>query len=459
MKLSMRRAARIAVNAALAFAACTAHAFDRSQCKQYGGPNDCWTPIISEWAYTVCAETKLTPYSVAWCLAQGGTSAYPACNGLPPPEYRRPHSEADIQPFALDIFTHWEGPLCEGPTADPYSWDAVWYSANCWEQVNGPSYTQGYESVNTTSPFPVHGKKQTTSCSTVETSRTFSSRRTRIVSCNYVNYAGGTNFHWTSGASPALCRPGSNLPINPKQPCDGCKSVHKGNPIDINSGVKRQVDVDYAGSGPFPLRFERVYNSRIYTRDGRQWRHNYSAHIENEDFGTTPVAAAHRPSGQLLLFSSVAGVYTPDADINDRITKLVDATDEAFKWALFDRDPLPTWSRGAVTLLGDACHPMRPYLAQGAAMAIEDAWVLSRMLERWEDEPATGIAEYERYRRPRTARVQLRSRDQGKEFHLSARRDVLRRNFKLALASRYLPEIAMRQFDWLHGYDCVRGFE
>jgi salicylate hydroxylase len=141
------------------------------------------------------------------------------------------------------------------------------------------------------------------------------------------------------------------------------------------------------------------------------------------------------------------------------IHKLIDATDEAFKWALFDRDPLPTWSRGAVTLLGDACHPMRPYLAQGAAMAIEDAWVLSRMLERWEDEPATGIAEYERYRRPRTARVQLRSRDQGKEFHLSARRDVLRRNSKLALASRYLPEIAMRQFDWLHGYDCVRGFE
>lgn len=138
---------------------------------------------------------------------------------------------------------------------------------------------------------------------------------------------------------------------------------------------------------------------------------------------------------------------------------LIGAATEVYRWALYDHDPLPGWQRGAITLLGDACHPMLPYLAQGACMAIEDAWVLSRMLERWEDQPANGLAEYERYRRPRTARVQLRSRAQGREFHLHERWPVLRRNFTLALGSRYLPEIAMRQFDWLHGYDCIRGFE
>lgn len=138
---------------------------------------------------------------------------------------------------------------------------------------------------------------------------------------------------------------------------------------------------------------------------------------------------------------------------------LIESASETFKWALFDREPMPAWTRGRVTLLGDACHPMRPYLAQGAAMAIEDAWVLSRMLERWEDQPATGLAEYERYRRPRTAKVQLRSRAQGEEFHLTERWDVLKRNMKLILGSRYLPEMAMQQFDWLHGYDCIRGFE
>lgn len=141
------------------------------------------------------------------------------------------------------------------------------------------------------------------------------------------------------------------------------------------------------------------------------------------------------------------------------VTQLIQSAGEVYRWALYDRDPLAGWTRGRITLLGDACHPMLPYLAQGAAMAIEDAWVLSRMLERWEDDPAEGLMEYERYRRPRTARVQLRSRAQGAEFHLQERWTVLRRNLKLALGSRYLPEVAMRQFDWLHGYDCVRGFE
>jgi salicylate hydroxylase len=141
------------------------------------------------------------------------------------------------------------------------------------------------------------------------------------------------------------------------------------------------------------------------------------------------------------------------------VTTLIEAAEQPFRWALYDHDPLPRWTWKHITLLGDACHPMVPYLAQGAAMAIEDAWVLSRMLERWEDQPAEGLAEYERYRRPRTSRVQLRSRAQGEEFHLRERWSVLGRNFKLAMGSRYLPEIAMSQFDWLHGYDCIRGFD
>jgi len=144
---------------------------------------------------------------------------------------------------------------------------------------------------------------------------------------------------------------------------------------------------------------------------------------------------------------------------NPMVRTLIEAAGDVYKWAVYDRPPLPTWTRGGITLLGDACHPLRPYLAQGAAMAIEDAWVLSRMLERWEDDPACGLPDYERYRLPRTARVQAQSRAQGEQFHLSERRAVLLRNFKLALGSRYLPEIAMQQFDWLHGYDCVRGFE
>jgi 6-hydroxynicotinate 3-monooxygenase len=81
------------------------------------------------------------------------------------------------------------------------------------------------------------------------------------------------------------------------------------------------------------------------------------------------------------------------------------------KWALFDRDPLPRWSDGNVTLLGDACHPMTPYMAQGAAMAMEDGAVLSRCLAGVErDGISEAFRRFEATRKPRTSRMQLSSR-------------------------------------------------
>jgi 6-hydroxynicotinate 3-monooxygenase len=81
------------------------------------------------------------------------------------------------------------------------------------------------------------------------------------------------------------------------------------------------------------------------------------------------------------------------------------------KWALVDRDPLPRWGEGRVSLLGDSCHPMMPYMAQGAAMAIEDAAVLSRCLDGVDsDGVADAFRRFETTRKPRTSRVQLSSR-------------------------------------------------
>jgi salicylate hydroxylase len=84
---------------------------------------------------------------------------------------------------------------------------------------------------------------------------------------------------------------------------------------------------------------------------------------------------------------------------------------EVTKSALYVRDPLPVWSRGAVGLLGDACHPMVPFMAQGACMAIEDAVVLGRALAKVDvaGVPAALVA-YEAARKPRTSRVQEGSR-------------------------------------------------
>jgi 6-hydroxynicotinate 3-monooxygenase len=97
-------------------------------------------------------------------------------------------------------------------------------------------------------------------------------------------------------------------------------------------------------------------------------------------------------------------------DFHPQVRHVLAACPSVHKWALFDRDPEPHWGEGNVTLLGDACHPMTPYMAQGAAMAIEDAAVLSRCLEGIDrDGVEAAFRRFEATRKPRTSRVQLSS--------------------------------------------------
>jgi 6-hydroxynicotinate 3-monooxygenase len=98
-------------------------------------------------------------------------------------------------------------------------------------------------------------------------------------------------------------------------------------------------------------------------------------------------------------------------DFHPQVRRVLAACPSVHKWALFDRDPQSHWSIGNITLLGDACHPMTPYMAQGAAMAIEDAAVLSRCLKDVDrDGVAAAFRRFEATRKPRTSRVQLSSR-------------------------------------------------
>jgi salicylate hydroxylase/6-hydroxynicotinate 3-monooxygenase len=97
------------------------------------------------------------------------------------------------------------------------------------------------------------------------------------------------------------------------------------------------------------------------------------------------------------------------AGFHSDVQRVLDACPGVHKWALFERNPLPFWAQGRVVLLGDACHPMTPYMAQGAANALEDAAVLSRCLTEIDDVTAA-FQTYQATRLERTARVQLTSR-------------------------------------------------
>lgn len=118
-------------------------------------------------------------------------------------------------------------------------------------------------------------------------------------------------------------------------------------------------------------------------------------------------------------------------------------------WVLHDRDPRPGWTRGRVTLLGDAAHPTLQYLAQGACMAIEDAVVLSRKLEEAAGDVAAALQSYENERYLRTARVQITSRIFGEIFHAQGGARDLRNH----LLAQRTPD-TFWEFDWLH-----RGIE
>jgi salicylate hydroxylase len=106
------------------------------------------------------------------------------------------------------------------------------------------------------------------------------------------------------------------------------------------------------------------------------------------------------------------------ADWHPTIVSLLANSDQYLKWGLFDRDPLPQWSKGRATLMGDACHPMLPYLAQGACMAIEDGYAVANALDKGRDDVALALKGYEQQRRDRTARVQLLARARSVENHL-----------------------------------------
>ena len=89
------------------------------------------------------------------------------------------------------------------------------------------------------------------------------------------------------------------------------------------------------------------------------------------------------------------------------VRAVLDACPDCHKWAILEREPLPRWSDGRVVLLGDACHPMTPYMAQGAATAIEDAAVLARCIDAVEGDDLEGaFRRYEANRKPRTSRIQ-----------------------------------------------------
>ena len=208
--------------------------------------------------------------------------------------------------------------------------------------------------------------------------------------------------------------------------CDGVRSTVRSR-IGASDGAQFTGNVAWRGLVPVAMLPEHQRGPEI-TIWSAQGRHFVEYTVKNGSLKNY-VAIANNDSWEEEGWSARASVTEPlaafaswHADVRTIIAST--PPESCLKWGLFDRDPLDRWSRGRLTLLGDACHPMLPFMAQGAAMALEDAVVLARCVEM-ETGIETALGRYENARRERTAWCQLQSRERGKLFQRIATREEL----------------------------------
>jgi salicylate hydroxylase len=133
-----------------------------------------------------------------------------------------------------------------------------------------------------------------------------------------------------------------------------------------------------------------------------------------------------------------------------QVQRIIDAVDETFIWAVLDRPPISRWTFGRVTMLGDSCHPMIPFMGQGGAQAIEDAAALTACLLKCSDNVEAALALYEKIRLPRTSKIQTGSWDNKAKYHMPdgpgqiARDDQMKKG---AIDGAYV------HVGWVYGHD------
>lgn len=138
-----------------------------------------------------------------------------------------------------------------------------------------------------------------------------------------------------------------------------------------------------------------------------------------------------------------------------RVRGWLDRVEDPWLWGLFRHQVAGVWTRalpsGAVAILGDAAHPTLPFLAQGASMGLEDAWVLADCLAS-HDTPAAALASYQARRKPRTTRIVAAANANARAYHLAGLPRLVGHT-GLRLLGRLSPGMMLSRFDWLYGHD------
>lgn len=141
------------------------------------------------------------------------------------------------------------------------------------------------------------------------------------------------------------------------------------------------------------------------------------------------------------------------AGFGGRVPDWLAAVNETHVWGLFRHEIARIWQDGRAVLIGDAAHPTLPFMAQGAVMAIEDAWLLAACLDAEPDQPRA-LARFEALRRPRVTRIVAAANANARNYHLTGLKRRAGHSL-LRAASRLAPGRLLGRFDWLYDYDPV----
>jgi salicylate hydroxylase len=138
---------------------------------------------------------------------------------------------------------------------------------------------------------------------------------------------------------------------------------------------------------------------------------------------------------------------------HDDVHAIICNIETPYKWAMMVRGPMPRWSEGRVTLLGDACHPTLPFLGQGGVMAIEDGYVLAACLAKYSGDPPRAFARYEDIRRERTAAVVRKSHENRRSAFSPTLADP--NQVAVEVAREWQQERVRERMEWLYAYDAT----
>jgi salicylate hydroxylase len=168
------------------------------------------------------------------------------------------------------------------------------------------------------------------------------------------------------------------------------------------------------------------------------------------------VSMAERADWQVESWSTAGDKEELRNDFRDwhaDVQLLIDEIETPYKWAMMIREPMEAWSKGRVTLLGDACHPTLPFLGQGGVMSIEDGYVVAACLDKYFAAPAVAFARYEEIRKDRTSTV-VRKATENKKSAFAP--DLANKDLVAVEVAREWQQVRLRErMDWLYSYDAT----